>query len=364
MPVNSTDRPESGLSAGSSGGSARWAVRSAWAAVGWAAVFGVLHVAWAVTGTTVPWTAHTSYPPALHLAQAALAVPGAAAAVAATRPCSRGGRRVVPLALFVTASVFALQTTALPLYVVTLASGSGVESATGLVHVLSTAIGACALVPLVVGCRRRLRGTCARCGRVHPDGLDGPRVHPPASVAWRRTRRLVYLLMCATLPWAVVKTVWTLGGDALGVTAQGWRDANASGAAKALATVGLDVTVLAALAAIFLLVGLMYPWGQVFPRWTLVLAGRRVPRLLPLVPALLTGVGLSVYGVVLVVLAPLVAVGILPAYEPKPPFTTGAGITWMILFGGLTFGGLGVALLVAARSYATRTRPACGRAAR
>jgi hypothetical protein len=103
----------------------------------------------------------------------------------------------------------------------------------------------------------------------------------------------------------------------------------------------------------------MYPWGQVFPRWTLVLAGRRVPRLLPLLPAWLTAVGLSVYGIFLLIFAPLTAVGVLPSPAIAPPFTTTSGITWMIEFGGLAFGGLGLGLVAAARSYATRTRPVC-----
>ena len=48
---------------------------------------------------------------------------------------------------------------------------------------------------------------------------------------------------------------------------------------------GIDVTVLAALVGIFLLQGLLHRWGQVFPRWTPLLSGRRVPRLLPLARA-------------------------------------------------------------------------------
>jgi hypothetical protein len=49
--------------------------------------------------------------------------------------------------------------------------------------------------------------------------------------------------------------------------------------------------------------------GAGVSRWTLILSGRRVPRPLPLAPAWLTAVGLSVYGVFLVIYAPLAAVG-------------------------------------------------------
>ncbi|MFJ2864435.1 hypothetical protein [Kitasatospora sp. NPDC087314] len=99
-----------------------------------------------------------------------------------------------------------------------------------------------------------------------------------------------------------------------------------------------------------------------FPRWTLFLSGRRVPRLLPLIPAWLTGIPLTMYGAVLTVMAPLMAVGVLPRSKPSPPFTSGSGTTWMVEFGGLAFGGLGIGLVVAARSYAARTRPVCSSA--
>jgi D-alanyl-D-alanine dipeptidase len=164
------------------------------------------------------------------------------------------------------------------------------------------------------------------------------------------------------LPWAITKTIWTFGGNAFGITGDRWKASNSgeSGAAKALAEVGIDTTVLAAGMAFFLVAGLMYPWGQVFPRWTLVLAGRRVPRLLPLIPAWTTGFGLALYGVALLGYAPLAALGVVPAPAPDPDLGgTRSGTLWLATFGAAAFGGLGFALLTAARSYTTRTRPTC-----
>ncbi|MEV6127402.1 hypothetical protein AB0M05_11335 [Streptomyces violaceusniger] len=69
------------------------------------------------------------------------------------------------------------------------------------------------------------------------------------------------------------------------------------------------------------------------------------------------------YGVVLVVYAPLSGAGVLPRITPDGAFTSSVGITWMVLFGGLAFAGLGFGLIAAARSYATRTRPVCAIAA-
>ncbi|MFB6618825.1 hypothetical protein ACFCV9_32175 [Streptomyces sp. NPDC056367] len=218
-----------------------------------------------------------------------------------------------------TIPVFVVGTSGLPIHFVTLATFAGIESATGLTQVLLNTVGAALLLLVGLSYRRRLRGDCPRCGRAHPGAGDGPRVPPEASRATKRTRWTVYLLMCGLVPWAGAKSIWTLGGDALGVSAADWQrttSPGASGLSAAAAEVGVDVTVLAAMVGVFLLLGLLHPWGQVFPRWTLFLSGRRVPRLLPLVPALLTGVPLTLYGAVLVVMAPLIALGVLPGMDP------------------------------------------------
>ncbi|MFF8715000.1 hypothetical protein ACF07T_26690 [Streptomyces sp. NPDC015184] len=352
----------------------RWPEWVPAAAVASSVVYAAVETAWAVAESTVPFARHTPYSPTAQLALAALAlVAGAVCRVAGKLP-GRWGRRVVSAGLALTVPVFAMGMAALPAYFVTLASGSGPESVTGLVHVLlSTALVSC-LVLVGLSYRRRLTGRCPRCGSKsgngsgygsgygHDDGRDAPVRHPEASPAPPRTRKAAYLLLCGLLPWVAVKTVWTLGGDAFGVTAEKWKESNSGGseAVRALAAVGVDVTVLAAGLGVFLLTGLMYRWGQVFPRWVPFLSGRRVPRLLPLVPAWLTAVGLSVYGVVLVVYAQLAALGVLPAPEPDAELgATPAGTLWLAAFGGLAFGGLGFGLLLASRSYYARTRPVC-----
>ncbi|QEV22712.1 hypothetical protein CP975_32895 [Streptomyces alboniger] len=320
---------------------------------------------WAATGTAVPLRAHTYQPVAFLLAQAGLAVLAAGVCAVATGNRSRRGRMAAGALLALLIPAFGWGTIGLPIHFVTLASGSGVESATGLVHTLLNTCGAGLLAMVAVAHRRRLRGRCARCGQVHDgsgEGMWTALTHPPATTASARTRVTAYVLLCGLLPWAVVKTVWLFGGDAIGVSGEAWRndvEAEATGASRALASVGVDVSVLAALLGVFLLAGLMYRWGQVFPRWTPLLAGRRVPRLLPLIPAWLTGGALSVYGTGLLVYALLSAVGVVPGLEPVGVFTTTEGLAWMVAFGGMSFGGLGAGLLVATRSYAARSRPVC-----
>ncbi|MGW0736199.1 hypothetical protein [Streptomyces sp. NPDC002851] len=331
----------------------------------WCAVYAAVQAARVGKGTSLPFPLPAPYAALAQLTLATLAVVAAAACLVSRRPLGRPGRRAVSCALILTTPAFALGMTVLPIYAVPLASGSGLESVTGLAHALLSTALTCCLVLVGLSYRRRLAGACPRCGHRHTGGHDAPLVHPGASTASRRTRKRAYLLVCGVLPWAGVKTVWTLGGDALGITAEKWRESNSGGSelSKALASVGIDVTVLAAGLGIFLLVGLLHPWGQVFPRWTLLLSGHRVPRLLPLIPAWLTTVGLSAYGIFLLLYAPLAALGVVPAPEPDPELGgTPSGTLWLVAFGGMAFGGLGLALLTAARSYSARTRPTCATA--
>lgn len=345
--------------------SRRWPAWAPMAAVLWSVLYAAVEVTWASAGITVPWKEHAAYAPAVQLLLAALAILAGGACLASTRALARPGRAAVATALIVALPVFVVGTNGLPIYFVTLATLSGIESATGLAQVLLNTAGTVLLLLVALSYRRRLRGDCPRCGRPHAGPSDGPLLHPAVSPASKRTRRVVYLLLCGLLPWAGVKTIWTLGGDAIGVSADDWQrttSVGASGLSKAAASVGIDVTVLAAMVGGFLLLGLLHAWGQEFPRWTLVLSGRRVPRLLPLTPAWLTGIPLTMYGAVLIVMAPLMAVGVLPEAKPSAPFTTSSGITWMVEFGGLAFAGLGIGLVVAAHSYAARTHPVCASA--
>jgi D-alanyl-D-alanine dipeptidase len=335
-----------------------WPAWIASAVAAWAAVYTTVQVVWVLTDTTVPWSPHSAYVPALQLSFAVIALGAGGVCLAA----ERGARRRHVALLAAAVAVFAVGMASTPAYLAMLISLSGVDSVTAFAHDLLSAVGTSLLLFAAIACRRRTHGACPRCGRRHTGGFDSPLIHPEPVAAARRTRLAALAFLAGLVPWAAVKTIWTCGGDALGVSAEGWRALNedSSGFSKALAAAGIDVTVLAAAVAVLLLTGLLFRWGQVFPRWTPILARRRVPRLLALVPAWLCAVGLTAYGSILTMYAPLGGTGILPAIKPAAPFTSGADEAWMIEFGGLAFAGLGCALLLAARSYAARTRPACG----
>ncbi len=115
----------------------------------------------------------------------------------------------VSLALLIPA--FAWGAIGLPMHFVTLVSGAGVESATGLAHTVLNTCGAGLLLRVAVARRRMLRGRCARCGGEH-QGRGRRRVGPPARLhRVSADRATAYVLLCGLLPWAAVKTAWLFG---------------------------------------------------------------------------------------------------------------------------------------------------------
>ncbi|GAA2612958.1 hypothetical protein GCM10010304_76810 [Streptomyces roseoviolaceus] len=98
-----------------------------------------------------------------------------------------------------------------------------------------------------------------------------------------------------------------------------------------------------------LLWGLVRPWGQVFPRWTRWLSGRRVPRWLPMAPALIGAASLAPYGVLGVGYAVLATAGVVTM--PRGDFHSPGDALLVAWIGLGAFAVYGVALAVAARSY-------------
>ncbi|MFF0311527.1 hypothetical protein ACFYSC_29180 [Streptosporangium sp. NPDC004379] len=179
---------------------------------------------------------------------------------------------------------------------------------------------------------RRSAGVCPRCGRAHPPRTSGRR-HPAPHAAPPAVRRIAYAGCCAFLPYLLLHALGAAG--VAGIEPGGFRPTWSMVLAGA-GGVGL---------AVFLLLGLVRPWGMVFPRWTLWLAGRRVPRFLPLAPVWVIAPTLALYGLGSGILA-------------------GVGLLGDDLFGiggaaSLAFGGYGWALAVSAVSYQLRTRPLC-----
>jgi D-alanyl-D-alanine dipeptidase len=180
----------------------------------------------------------------------------------------------------------------------------------------------------------------------------------PPSAAPRPVQLAAVAGTVAFLPYAAMKLTWASGGTFAGTSGAQMRAISRRNGASdmwlTLESWGLDATSLLAALGVFLLWGLVRPWGQVFPRWTLVLHGRRVPRWLPLTPALIGAATLAPYGVIGIGYAALATAGVVPMRQGDFPSATDALLVAWI--GLSAFAVHGLALTVAARSYWTRTR--------
>ncbi|MGC4746848.1 hypothetical protein ACLQ28_14465 [Micromonospora sp. DT201] len=103
--------------------------------------------------------------------------------------------------------------------------------------------------------------------------------------------------------------------------------------------------ILAALPAVMSL-ALVRPWGLVFPRWVPMVAGRRVPRRLLVIP------GYTVPALLLLYSLYAVVVTIVEFDSPEAIFSP-----WTAVYGLIQFIPWWLGLFLATRSYAARTAP-------
>ncbi|MEU3356410.1 hypothetical protein [Streptomyces sp. NPDC037389] len=332
----------------------RWRDRPHWvgrAALGWAVAQGAFALACGPTGALLSgddgrltlW---------LSWYVTVVSVLAAGAVVCALRNPGRPGVRRL---LWAACGLSALSAFGLLMDVVGLLFGQGVDSTP---RAVLHALGLVGMVLLAATAHAHGSAGCPRCGLPHTARSTAG---PAPSAAPRRVHAFAWAGSLAFAPYAWMKTTWVTGGTFAGITDDDMlaaaRRNGASGLWLTLESWGVDGTALLAALGVFLLFGLIRPWGQVFPRWTLFLAGRRVPRWLPLVPALI-GVGtLLPYGVVGVGYVSLATAGLLPV---RPGDFPTADDALLVAWTGLTaFAVYGVALAVATRSYWSRTRPVC-----
>lgn len=185
----------------------------------------------------------------------------------------------------------------------------------------------------------RLRGNaCLYCGRRDvPEDWKGP------NQAARWGRIAVYVAMVAPLFYALTRYAWALGLP-LGMSEEQLRGGQETGtwiSGLFLASFGLVGAIL--------MLGLVQRWGEVFPRWMIGLAGRRVPVSLAVVPASLASVLLIVGGI-----------GILSSYDQlaAAAVATEQNI-WIVAGPTFLFPIWGTALAVATLGYYYRRRGPC-----
>jgi hypothetical protein len=136
-------------------------------------------------------------------------------------------------------------------------------------------------------CYARLSGdACLYCGR-----RDGQERWTSPNQAARWGRIAMFMAMVAPAYYAVTRYAWALGFP-LGMSAERFRHGQEIG----LWILGLFLATFGLVGAVLML-GLVQRWGEVFPRWVIGLAGRRVPIALAVIPALLVSVLLIVGGI-------------------------------------------------------------------
>jgi hypothetical protein len=214
------------------------------------------------------------------------------------------------------------------------------------VHQLLCLIGGFLWLGATVGYSRLSADACLYCGR-----QDGPEGWTSPSQAARWGRIAMYVAMVAPIFYAFSRYAWALGFP-LGMSNEYLRQGQESGTWIG----GLFLATFVLVGAILML-GLVQRWGEVFPRWMIGLAGRRVPIVLAVVPAALASVllivgGLGVWSNLAQMVANLAATGVESVGSPGEVIVFQLGPTLLFpLWGG--------ALAVATLGYYFRRRGPC-----
>ena len=290
-----------------------------WAAAGWSVAYGVLGVFWAVGGGGFPfgidhdpdarWTslleAATPGPVGTLLGILGLAS-GAAAAVIASgtgagrRVGSRLGRRVLVGYGWVLAATLTvvlpdyrplLAVVRAPVLLIGAPFGWPVQvSVTDffsfylpwpVVNQLVLMLGGVLWAGTALQAQRREREACGRCGRGR---VPTPWSEPSAAARWGRYA--VVVAVAIPVFYAATRWSWALGIP-VGISVDELRTEAEESPGIWLA--GAAIATMAVVGA-FLTVGLVRPWGVVYPRWLPSLGGRHVRPRTAIVPSVLVSV--------------------------------------------------------------------------
>jgi hypothetical protein len=187
---------------------------------------------------------------------------------------------------------------------------------------------------------------CLYCGR--RDGPEG--WHSPNQAAlWGRIA--LFVAMVAPIFYAFTRYAWALGFP-LGMGEERFRHGQESG----MWVMGAFFLGNFMLVGAILMLGLLQRWGEVFPRWMVGLAGRRVPIALAVIPASLASVLLIVGGITIWFDLPPMVAALAAAGAQEMEFI---GAILFELGPTLLFPVWGVALAVATLGYYYRRRGTC-----
>jgi hypothetical protein len=332
----------------------RWPDWVGYAAATWSLLYGVLGMSWALGGAGFPFGRENDPQAALSILEgaqaatggpiiAALGLVGAVLAVVMARTWGRGILRAVML-------VFAWTAAAAPIFLLGAPFGWPPASffdviTWPVVNQFVCIAGGLCWAGTALAYQRRSRDTCANCGRAG-DSTDW--TTPVNAARWGKWAVAVAVII--PLLYAATRWAWALGIP-LGISEEFFREGQAVGlwwAGAALATV--------AISGALLTLGLVQRWGEVFPRWLPILAGKRVPPALVIVPASLVSILVTTAGLMFVRLTLRGAI--------SESFTFIDQEDWAALAPELLWPLWGVALAAATLAYYYRRRGTCARCGR
>jgi len=288
-----------------------WQSWSPYAAVVWSLIYAALGVYWFVSGRGFPYTPDTvsdvtgpvveRFGPGVAWTVVILAgIPAAAVGAAmlrgvrsrALRPLFISAGTVLGggLLLLMTDVTLLIVLGYTPYGIVTLFTGAefskvylSLLTQWTTVHQLLCLVGGFLWLAAMLSYARRSGDACLYCGR--RDGAEGW-TSPKNSARWGRIA--AYVSMVVPILYAITRYAYALGIP-LGISEEFLRFGQENG----MWTQGLSMATFGLVGAILTL-GLTQRWGEVFPRWMIGLAGRRVPIGLAVVPASLVSVLLVV----------------------------------------------------------------------
>lgn len=214
------------------------------------------------------------------------------------------------------------------------------------IHQLLCMVGGFLWLAATVSYARRSMDACLYCGR-----RDGPEGWRSADQAARWGRNALYVAMVAPLFYAFTRYAWLLGFS-MGMNEQQFRHGQETG----MWIVGAPFLGNFMLVAAVLMLGLVQRWGEVFPRWMIGLAGRRVPIALAVIPASLASVLLIVGGITIWFDVPSMMTYLVTAGAKDAEIISAL---LMELGPTLLFPVWGIALAVATLGYYFRRRGTC-----
>ncbi|MGF7033436.1 ribosomal protein S14/uncharacterized membrane protein YeaQ/YmgE (transglycosylase-associated protein family) [Paenibacillus mucilaginosus] len=132
--------------------------------------------------------------------------------------------------------------------------------------------------------QRRTREACMKCGRTDA----GQGAAPVAAIKWGKW--VTYIAVVTALPYGLVRLTWAAGipigvSDPTAINTQTLSESLIEAVLGILPICGAILTL-----------GLIQRWGEIFPRWCVFLAGKRVPIWFAVIPAALASVMLIVSG--------------------------------------------------------------------